>query len=318
MIPVDLITGFLGAGKTTFLLRYAAYLADQGKRLGILTYDHGALNVDLPLLRALSARGCTIETIAGGCDADCHRRRFRTRLIEMGMAGYDRIVIEPSGVFDLDEFFDTLAEPPLDRKFEIGSVIAIVDALPDRETSAEEDFFLASQAAGAGAIVLSRTQLADAEEIAETVAHLRRAAAAIRAELPGDGAIITKPWDELTETDLAALSRCGHGAPDYVKTVSTEALSIQSLPYLNLPLGRQALTARVAALFASSTYGKILRVKGFFEEDGLWYQLNATRDTTRIESVPPTRAALLVIGSALREDAIGELLTGQKPQLHIL
>ena len=318
MIPVDLITGFLGAGKTTFLLRYAAYLADQGEKLGILTYDHGAVNVDLPLLRSLSARGCTIETIAGGCDADCHRRRFRTRLIEMGMAGYDRVVIEPSGVFDMDEFFDTLAEPPLDRKYEIGSVIAIVDALPDRHTSAEEDFFLASQAAGAGAVVLSRTQLASAQQIAETVAHLRRAAAAIRAELPGDAAIVTRPWDELTEADFAALSRCGHGAPDYVKTFGSEKLSIQSLPYLNLPLGREALTARVTALFSSPIYGKILRVKGFFEEGGIWYQLNATHDSCRIEPVPPTRAALLVIGSALNEDAIGELLTGRKPQLHIL
>jgi len=100
--------------------------------------------------------------------------------------------------------------------------------------------------------------------------------------------------------------------------VGPEALSIQSLPYLNLPLGREALVDRVTALFASADYGKILRVKGFFEEKGRWYQLNATRDSCLIDPVPPTRAALLVIGSALNEDAIGELLTGHKPQLHIL
>jgi hypothetical protein len=62
----------------------------------------------------------------------------------------------------------------------------------------------------------------------------------------------------------------------------------------------------------------VLRVKGFFEEDGAWYQLNATHDSCLVEPVPPTRAALLIVGSELNEDAIGELLTGRKPVLHIL
>ena len=48
MIKVDLITGFLGAGKTTFLLKYAKYLMSQGLKIGILVYDHGAVNVDMP------------------------------------------------------------------------------------------------------------------------------------------------------------------------------------------------------------------------------------------------------------------------------
>ena len=128
MIPVDLITGFLGAGKTTFLLRYARYWMGQGKRIGVLVYDHGAVNVDLPLLGALRGDKCELEMLAGGCDADCHRRRFRAKLIAMGMSGYDRVLIEPSGVFDMDEFFDTLREPPLDRWFEPGNVICVVDA----------------------------------------------------------------------------------------------------------------------------------------------------------------------------------------------
>ena len=52
-MKIDLITGFLGAGKTTFLLHYAEYLMAQGLRIGILVYDHGAMNVDLPLLNGL-------------------------------------------------------------------------------------------------------------------------------------------------------------------------------------------------------------------------------------------------------------------------
>ena len=65
MIKVDLITGFLGAGKTTFLLRYAKYLMAQGMKIGILVYDHGAVNVDLPLLKELRGEQCELEMLAG-------------------------------------------------------------------------------------------------------------------------------------------------------------------------------------------------------------------------------------------------------------
>ncbi len=53
MIRVDLITGFLGSGKTTFLKRYARYLTAQGQKIGILENDYGAVNVDMLLLQEL-------------------------------------------------------------------------------------------------------------------------------------------------------------------------------------------------------------------------------------------------------------------------
>ena len=81
MTKVDLITGFLGAGKTTFLLRYAKYMLRQGRRIAILVFDRGAVNVDMPLLNELRGDHCEIEMLAGACDADCHRRRFHTKLI---------------------------------------------------------------------------------------------------------------------------------------------------------------------------------------------------------------------------------------------
>ncbi len=56
------------------------------------------------LLKDLEGENCELEMIAGGCDAECHRRRFRTKLIAMGMCGYDRVIVEPSGIYDVDEF----------------------------------------------------------------------------------------------------------------------------------------------------------------------------------------------------------------------
>ena len=73
MVKVDLITGFLGSGKTTFIKKYARYLMDQGYNIGILENDFGAVNVDMMLLRELEGEQCELEMVAGGCDKDCHR-----------------------------------------------------------------------------------------------------------------------------------------------------------------------------------------------------------------------------------------------------
>ena len=318
MIPIDLITGFLGAGKTTFLLRYAEYLMGKGLRLGILVYDHGAVNVDMPLLQRLRGGSCELEMLSGGCDADCHRRRFRTKLIAMAMSGYDRVLIEPSGVFDMDEFFDTLSEPPLDRWYSAGSVITVVDAKLEENSTPEEDFFLASQAANAGCILLSRCQLATREEIARTTEHLRRAARAIHSAPPEESRILAKDWAALTEEDFERLQSCGYRLSDYVKTVAGGSGGFQALSFLDLPLNGAQLREKTQALFRDGRYGRVLRVKGFFREGEDCFQLNATEKDFLVEPVPACRGALLVIGSGLDEDAVGVLLTGKAPEHHIL
>ena len=158
MVKIDLITGFLGSGKTTFIKKYAKYLIDQGLNIGILENDFGAVNVDMMLLQDIAGEKCTLEMVAGGCDKDCHRRRFRTKLIAMGMCGYDRVLIEPSGIFDMDEFFDALHESPLDRWYEIGNVITVVDAMLEENLSEDAEFILASEVANAGIVLLSKAQ----------------------------------------------------------------------------------------------------------------------------------------------------------------
>ena len=113
MVQVDLITGFLGSGKTTFMRHYARYMVQQGWNVCILENDFGAVNVDVMLLQDILGDHCDMESISGGCDCDTHQRRMRTKLIAMAMRGFDRVVVEPSGIFDVDEFFDILRDDPL-------------------------------------------------------------------------------------------------------------------------------------------------------------------------------------------------------------
>lgn len=76
MVKIDLITGFLGSGKTTFIKKYATYLMRKGLNIGILENDHGAVNVDMMLLQELRGDQCELEMISGGCDAETHRRKI--------------------------------------------------------------------------------------------------------------------------------------------------------------------------------------------------------------------------------------------------
>ena len=317
MIPVDLITGFLGAGTTTFLLRYARWLLSKGLKIGILVYDHGAVNVDLPLLNPLRGERCELETLAASCDTDCHRRRFRTKLLSMAMCGYDRILIEPSGVFDMDEYFDTLADAPLDHMLSVGNVICIVDAKLPGDSLPEEDFFLASQAACAGSVVLSQAQLSSEEERERTLRHLERALAAIHAEAIPRSRVLIRDWDSLTGEDCEMLSRCGAFPPDYRKTL-IGAGGFQSLSFLHLPLDEPALREKTNALFSDASFGHILRVKGFFETKAYCFQINATAHNVTVDRAERSLPVLTVIGRELNESAINLLLTGKAPMLHIL
>lgn len=80
MIKVDLITGILGSGKTTFIKLYARYQKRIGRKIAIIENDFGAVNVDMMLLSELEDDNCRIEMIAGGGDRDAINVALRQNL----------------------------------------------------------------------------------------------------------------------------------------------------------------------------------------------------------------------------------------------
>ena len=291
MVKVDLITGFLGSGKTTFIKKYARYLMDQGYNIGILENDFGAVNVDMMLLRELESEQCELEMVAGGCDKDCHRRRFKTKLIAMGMCGYDRVLIEPSGIFDMDEFFDALHEEPLDRWYQIGNVIAVVDVGLDKKMSEEADYILASEVADAGCIVLSKTQEASGETIQNTIDHLNRALETVHCKRRlKEDEIIKKDWKQFENEDFERIMNSGYIAEDYEK--------------MNLDDDD---------VFQSPACGSVFRIKGFTQEtDGSWTELNATHHEITLRPIEAGQKVIIVIGEHLEEEEIRKYLEPDK------
>lgn len=314
MVKIDFITGFLGSGKTTFIRKYASYLMSQGQNIGILENDYGAINVDMMLLSDLRCDNCELEMVSGGCDRDCHRRRFKTKLISMGMCGYDRVLIEPSGIFDMDEFFDTLHEEPLDRWYEIGNVITIIDAKLDPNLSKQADYVLASEAANAGLIVLSRSQEASPEEIEQTITHLNHALAQVKCKREIDAShILSTDWNSFTEEDFARISSCGYDPASYVKQDVDDNGDFDSLFFMNRHLTEAQLREAVKETMDSPSCGSVFRIKGFQKlEDGTWIELNATRQTTEIHPIKEGQEVLIVIGEGLVKEEIEKRIGGEE------
>ncbi len=308
MIKVDLITGFLGSGKTTFLKKYAKYYIDKGQRIGILENDYGAVNVDMLLLNDLRGENCELEMVAGGCDADCHKRRFKTKLIAMGMSGYDRVIIEPSGIFDVDEFFDSLRDEPLDRWYEIGNVITIVDANLEDSLSDDSDFFLASQIANAGIIVFSRSQLTDEAHKKATINHLKSACEKAKLNMDVEKLIFDKNWEDLTASDFETISNSSYASRSYVKKITTDNSGYKTVYFLELPMKKDGLKEKIDKLMSNPACGKILRAKGFFKDQDTWYQFNATKADFELTPMAVGQEVFIVIGEDLNQEAIQSLL----------
>ena len=316
MVKIDLITGFLGSGKTTFIKEYASYLLRQGLNIGILENDFGAVNVDMMLLQELQGEKCELEMISGGCDKETHRRRFKTKLISMAMCGYDRVLIEPSGIFDMDEFFDALHESPLDRWYEIGNVITVVDAMLEENLSEDAEFILASEVANAGIVLLSKAQEAAETDIERTKAHLNKAMESVHCDRQFEKEIFAKDWNKLSDADFKKIQSAGYVGADYEKKDIAEEDAFQSLYFMNLTMPVEKLEEKVKQIFNDKECGNIFRIKGFMQtKSDQWIELNAIHQNITIQPIKEGQEIFIVIGEKLNKEKITTNLMGTQTPL---
>ncbi len=308
MIKIDLITGFLGSGKTTFIKEYAKFLIESGEKIAIIENDYGAVNVDMVLLQDLLGENCNLEMVVGGDGAEAHRRRFRTKLISMGMSGYTRVIIEPSGIYDADEFFDVLYDEPLDEWYEIGSVIGIVDAQSVQTLEGAEKYLFMSEIAWAGKLFLSKAgALTPTEEIAGFInATMEEYGCSARFDRDKD--IIEKPVEELTSDDFETIRNAGYRRSSYTK-LGVEDEKFSPLFYFDTGMPKERLMQISKGLFGDAKAGRVIRIKGFVEiEDGSQVEINATQKEILTRPVSSSRNVLIIIGQDLDKEYINDIM----------
>ncbi len=302
MTKVDLITGMLGSGKTTFIRKYAEYHLGQGRRIAILLNDYGAVNIDMVMLKDLECDRCEVSMVVGGADADCHKRRFKTQLINLGMQHYDRVIIEPSGLFDMDEYFDTLYESPLDRWYEKGNIITIADPFSDNDLSDEIKFITGSESSCCGSLVVSK--LNGNEEpsvIDDLISRINSSLEFIKCGRRfTTSEVIAKPWNDLTDDDFSLISSSGYRNESYTKLYNRDTLSTRVHYFMHIHIPEDHITGLVNDIFTDPACGKIYRIKGSLRsESGSWLRLNATPAALSLTPASDGQAVLIVIGDSL-------------------
>ena len=315
-MTIDLITGFLGAGKTTFIRSYAKYFMNKGNRICILENDYGAVNVDVMFLQDLLGDQCELEMVIGGDGYEAHRRRFKTKLISMAMTGYDRVLVEPSGVFDVDEFFDVLREEPLDRWYTPGNVISIVSAKQEKPLSADARYLLASQIANAGCVVLSKAQEADEREICDTVSLMNEVMNEFHCGRRFGDDVISGNWEAFDDSDYEKISKCGYRLEKHVKYQVEQENGYRSLFYFYIKMQKAETSETAERIFSDPVFGCVHRIKGFVETDkGHWLLVNAVPGKIEIEERDRGQNALIVIGENLNRDLIDQCFV-QRAKYH--
>ena len=213
MTKIDVISGFLGAGKTT-LIKKLLEEAIQGEKVVLIENEFGEIGIDGGFLKDAGIEisemnsGCICCSLVGDFGAALHKVQEQFHP--------DRILIEPSGVGKLSDVTKAVVDvAESEPEMVLGSAITVADATKCKSYMKNFGEFYNNQVENAGTIVLSRTQKLTQEKLSEAVALLR--------EKNPKATIITTPWDTLDGGQiLAAMEKTNDLAAELMEELRHE------------------------------------------------------------------------------------------------
>ena len=319
MTKIDVVSGFLGAGKTTLIKKLLKEALD-GSKTVLIENEFGEIGIDGGFLKEA---GVEIREMNSGCICCSLVGDFGTSLKEV-VTKYDpdRILIEPSGVGKLSDVIKAVQGVQDEVDIKLNSYTTVVDAKKCKMYMKNFGEFFDNQIQYAGAIIMSRTDIASEKKVQESLELLR--------SLNKDAAIITTPIENLDGKKLVEVMEhpvsleqemleeehehhhhhdgecgCGH---DHHHHHADEVFTSWGRETIK-KYTREGLEKILEALSESDKYGIILRAKGMLPaEDGTWIYFDMVPEETEIrEGAPEYTGRLCVIGSKLDEHALEEL-----------
>lgn len=334
MAKVDIISGFLGAGKTTFIKELIAKVyADE--KLVLIENEFGEIGIDS---RFMQNAGIEVTEMNSGCIC-CTLVGDFARSLKQVCADFspDRIIIEPSGVGKLSDVAKAVIDVKDDAKLEIGSMITVVDGKKANMYMKNFGEFYNNQLVHAETIVVSRTQDMDEERLAKCIELLR--------EKNDKAAIISTPWDMLSGDMLKAAlenkhalhhvldeltrkhdsdhdqahhhehDRCTceghdhhHDAHDHHHHHADEIFASWGIETVH-KFAKAELTDLLELMSIPENFGEILRAKGIVQtSDESWLEFDMVPGEIEIRNASPDYIGrVCVIGTTLNEKALAQV-----------
>jgi G3E family GTPase len=298
--PLLLLTGFLGAGKTTTLNRVLT--RQHRRRIGVIVNELGRIDIDTRLIKA---RAGDVMELAGGCV--CHEVRVQSELWAaidevVRRSGAELVLLETTGIAEPWSILDGLeALPPGHAPAVAAGVICVVDAEAGA-AQLERHEEARAQAEAADRILLTKLDLATAEQVVALHRALaRRNPNAERASFPDDeaGAAALVPWLLETRAGVRAPRAGAHG-PHAHGQLAAVALSADE------PLLAEPLMDIVERLGPA-----LVRAKGFVSLAGearrAFLERSGARTSLRLDELwgdAPRRTELVLIGEGLDAESL--------------
>ncbi|HEU4440426.1 MAG TPA: GTP-binding protein [Burkholderiales bacterium] len=276
--PVVVVTGFLGSGKTTLVNRLVSSVSQSlvvVNEFGEVPIDHALVENAVEKTIALP-NGCLCCHLRGDLEETLIGAAMRRRRGEI--AGFDRVIVETSGLADPGPVAQTLyADPALARDFKLGPIVTVVDAA-DFESRKLSREIARAQIVAADVVVLSKVDRADdTARIEAEVRELNSTVTCIRAQF-GD-------------VDPAALLNIKPGT-DHVFSPTRHNSAIRSFALRFDQPVRRELLQRFLATLVDLRGADLLRVKGFVPlEEGLVAVQGVRHVFDRLRPVSPSQAA---------------------------
>ena len=187
MTKIDIISGFLGAGKTTFIKKMIEEVF-QGQKIVLIENEFGEIGIDGGFLKDA---GIEITELNSGCICCSLVGDFDKNLKEVLERFHpDRILIEPSGVGKLSDVMKSVIDLEKERDVKLNALVTVVNAMKASKQMKAFGEFFNNQIEFATTIVLSRTQNVTQEKLELCVKQMQA--------LNEKAAIITTPWDEIS------------------------------------------------------------------------------------------------------------------------
>lgn len=325
MTKVDIISGFLGAGKTTFI-KLLIENVFAGEKLVLIENEFGEIGIDGGFLKDA---GIEITEMNSGCIC-CTLVGDFSKALRKVIEEYhpDRVLIEPSGVGKLSDVSKAIEHVKKEADIEIEGRITIVDGKKAKMYLKNFGEFFKDQVAYANTIVVSRTQMMEDHSIEECVKMLR--------EENKEASIISTSWDKLSKeaiehalspnTQLEGIFEeekrpvcshehhhegacgCGHEHHHHHHHHADEIFTSWGQETAH-KYTEGELDFLLKALSETEGYGTILRAKGIVEmENGAWKQFDLVPQEYEVrESAADYTGRLCVIGTDLKEDELTKL-----------
>ena len=315
MAKIDIISGFLGAGKTTLIKKLIAE-AFEGEKLVLIENEFGEIGIDGGFLKEA---GIQITEMNSGCICCSLVGDFGEALKEV-LTKYspDRVIIEPSGVGKLSDVVKAVKN--IGDEVQINSTATVVDASKCKMYMKNYGEFYNNQIEYAGTVILSRTQNVSADKLDACLKMIR--------EKNEEASIITTPWDDIQGKNIVeAMEKvnslekelleehehhhhdgecgCGHHHDHHHADDVFTSWGVETAHKFT----EEELTEILHKLAETKDYGDVLRAKGIVAAaEGEWFHFDLVPEETEVRrGAADFTGRICVIGADLKEDAIKEL-----------